>query len=661
MADSLSPYVYTPLSHGEIRLLYSTTDAPADRTTWTLRAKRLLRADGEPPLMYDALSYTWGSLGRTFPFVCNGKELQIHKNLKEALPYLARRKSSLPIWIDAVCINQTDDDEKAVQISLMHKIYRQAAMAWIWFGPLQIGPEVITLFQELIAIGPELAELRKVDKTRDPTDFGLPAVDSPIWRAANDVLGNKWFTRVWIVQEAALPRAVKFLCGVTEISWEIIEQVLDHLVSIRYALKGPGNARIPLNWTSQHTVFLIRHREKTSETTLAWADHILSVLGLMAGNHACYDPRDYVLALMGFVDEERIKQLAIAESRTWSLAELYTRFTHSLLTNANQSAFRWWQLLHEATATNKTADLPSWVPSYYNMGDESHNAPLKLSSLLNLRRRDGSTYKASRASDMAEQSVGDYSRLVVRGKAFDMVDRTFEESPDQLAWRGGLSGLSAAEGVAAMRRLADWEKASRSAMLGYGYVSVESWPEDPAYTQVFVNGTTLKLDDYWRTFYADCMDRGDFQATYKDHCAALRAFHRWIELLEQAVREEEQMSLLGDCVPSEKPPLSDSDQAAWNLGERGGPILNLICSINENFFKRRLFCTVGGRIGFGPARIQSGDIVCVLNNADVPHTLRAHGKGRRNEYELIGETYVHKMMNGEVEDLDVPVVDFHLV
>lgn len=107
--------------------------------------------------------------------------------------------------------------------------------------------------------------------------------------------------------------------------------------------------------------------------------------------------------------------------------------------------------------------------------------------------------------------------------------------------------------------------------------------------------------------------------------------------------------------------MSDSDQAVLDLGEPGGPILNLMCSINEYFFKRRLFCTVGGRIGFGPARILPGDLVCVLNNADVPHTLRAHSKGEQLEYELIGETYVHKMMNGEVEDLDVPVVDFLLV
>ncbi|KAF2680025.1 hypothetical protein K458DRAFT_238046, partial [Lentithecium fluviatile CBS 122367] len=84
---------------------------------------------------YDALSYARGYLsGQPFPFVCNSSVLHIHKNLHDALPYLARRKLKLPIWIDAVGINQADEADKMLQIPNMGSIYRGAKRVWVWLG-----------------------------------------------------------------------------------------------------------------------------------------------------------------------------------------------------------------------------------------------------------------------------------------------------------------------------------------------------------------------------------------------------------------------------------------------------------------------------------------------------------------------------------------------
>ncbi|KXJ88519.1 heterokaryon incompatibility protein-domain-containing protein [Microdochium bolleyi] len=661
MVERQERYAYTPLNHGEIRLLYSATEPNTDEVTWTLRAERLLRPEGEPPLMYDALSYTWGDLGQTYPLTCGGRELQIHKNLKSALPYLARRESSLPIWIDAVCINQADDAEKAVQISMMHQIYRQAEMVWIWLGALQIGPEVLALLQKLIAIGPELASVYRLGNTCDPIELGLPAVDAPIWQQVAEIICNKWYDRLWIVQEAALPRTVRFLCGATAIPWDTLEQVTEMYLEITHGLKGPGGARLPLRRGDQHTVFLIRRREQTSsEQTRDWADHLLSVLCLTAGKHACYDPRDYVLGLMGFIDEVRAKELAIAESRTWSLAELYTRFTRALLVKADLSARRWWTVIHEASATNKTSGLPSWVPDYHNMHDESHKAPLDLSVQVSVKRRDGLKDKASRAADVAKQSPENYRMLIMRGKAVDTIERIFDDIPDQLVWRYGFTDVSAAEGLAILWRFADWERKVRMELLGPDLDLVESWPDDPSMRPV-IGKDGIALDDYWRTLHGNCLDRRDLRVTYRDHCAALLAIPRWLELLDQEVQWEEEMKLKGEDSSGQEFPLSNEDQATMALSKPGGPILTLICAAHDHLYKRKLFSTTSGRVGFGPARIQPGDVVCVLNNAFVPHTIRRQDKQNPNEYELIGETYVHGMMNGEVEDLNVPVEDFHLV
>jgi heterokaryon incompatibility protein (HET) len=94
----------------------------------------LFDQDESSAVSYDALSYTWGDLSTTYPLICGGKELRIHHNLHQALPYLANRPSTLPLWIDAMCINQADGREKMEQIRLMSEIYRRGACVWAWLG-----------------------------------------------------------------------------------------------------------------------------------------------------------------------------------------------------------------------------------------------------------------------------------------------------------------------------------------------------------------------------------------------------------------------------------------------------------------------------------------------------------------------------------------------
>lgn len=76
-------------------------------------------------LMYEALSYTWfidrdlGSpvKGNMRTIVCDGGLLEVHQNLYNGLLQLRDLKRDLPIWVDAICINQVDEDEKSAQVS----------------------------------------------------------------------------------------------------------------------------------------------------------------------------------------------------------------------------------------------------------------------------------------------------------------------------------------------------------------------------------------------------------------------------------------------------------------------------------------------------------------------------------------------------------------
>ena len=131
MKSQLPQYTYESLKPGEIRLLKPAN--PDDGLSWTIEIASIDAAS----LEFDALSYTWGSQSQTFPIACNGLAMRVHHNLHTTLPYLARRSgnwATRPIWVDAVCINQADNDEKQVQIRLMNTLYRRAKKVWVWLG-----------------------------------------------------------------------------------------------------------------------------------------------------------------------------------------------------------------------------------------------------------------------------------------------------------------------------------------------------------------------------------------------------------------------------------------------------------------------------------------------------------------------------------------------
>lgn len=91
---------------------------------------------------YIALSYTWGNPKNTVPVLSGGKVVEITRNLKDALWQLRENRKrllrskdlglhcsqSLRFWIDAVCINQLDQEEKTLQVGLMAEIYNMPGM-----------------------------------------------------------------------------------------------------------------------------------------------------------------------------------------------------------------------------------------------------------------------------------------------------------------------------------------------------------------------------------------------------------------------------------------------------------------------------------------------------------------------------------------------------
>jgi hypothetical protein len=97
-------------------------------------AVRLFVTDRVSNQSYAALSYVWGSRDADVSIAVDGKSFDVSANLAEALRCLRHEGSPRVIWIDAICINQSDDAEKSAQVAMMGDIYRNAADVLIFLG-----------------------------------------------------------------------------------------------------------------------------------------------------------------------------------------------------------------------------------------------------------------------------------------------------------------------------------------------------------------------------------------------------------------------------------------------------------------------------------------------------------------------------------------------
>ena len=122
--------------------LYQSNTEPRDirvlrlqRGVWTdpLRCT-LYQAHIDETPTYEALSYVWGDPTPKHTLICEGQEMPIAENLHTALLYLRHEDNPCWLWIDAICINQQDIEERNRQARLMSEIYYEAGGAMIWRG-----------------------------------------------------------------------------------------------------------------------------------------------------------------------------------------------------------------------------------------------------------------------------------------------------------------------------------------------------------------------------------------------------------------------------------------------------------------------------------------------------------------------------------------------
>jgi hypothetical protein len=122
-------FTYDPLDGDQIRLL------TVDRLTRESAQCQLRTYSRSLAPEYDAITYCWGDDKTLATINCNGSNLRIRRSLFRILKYLCHRKPPYrPLWIDAICLNQDDNVEKAVEVPLIHKLFANATRTIAWLG-----------------------------------------------------------------------------------------------------------------------------------------------------------------------------------------------------------------------------------------------------------------------------------------------------------------------------------------------------------------------------------------------------------------------------------------------------------------------------------------------------------------------------------------------
>jgi hypothetical protein len=135
--------------------------------------------------LYEALSYVWGNPDVKRSVFTHEYCFNVTTNLWAALSHLRNHARERILWVDAICIDQENREEKEHQIQSMAKIYAQANRVIVWLGE---GADNSNLALKAIRMAGGKRPTHHSDSGR-------------VQSAVLALLQRPWFRRIWVREQ----------------------------------------------------------------------------------------------------------------------------------------------------------------------------------------------------------------------------------------------------------------------------------------------------------------------------------------------------------------------------------------------------------------------------------------------------------------------------
>ncbi|KAK7444902.1 hypothetical protein CaCOL14_001871 [Colletotrichum acutatum] len=379
---------YIPLKQHEVRLVNLHAGSPSSPITLTTEITAL------PSAKYTAFSYVWGDPFDTLPLHVDNHLFHATRNLHSALQYIRlflKPSQIVPLWIDAISINQSDIAERSQQVSQMREIYTSADLVLTWLGP-DLAPG-LTYLRELGDHALAVSQNRK-----EPPKL-LPSHVKDRYTTIREIVRvfqSTYWNRVWTVQEYTAPTDLGvFLSGTAWIDrtaflpatilytqalhWlrdglrrrgadaSFVDATLArvkkvvHDLKMSYARMAESNDLIRMSAETKVSskaegVGQVKSRHR--ETSTARRFNLISLL-LRFRDLQATDPRDRIYAPLNLLDHGARKDPIIPVNYSLTVKQLYISVAKSLLENKD-----YWPLSILEICRFGSSDLPSWVPDW---------------------------------------------------------------------------------------------------------------------------------------------------------------------------------------------------------------------------------------------------------------------------------------------------------
>ncbi|KAI2468564.1 heterokaryon incompatibility protein-domain-containing protein [Annulohypoxylon bovei var. microspora] len=597
MADFLT-YNHLPLGH--IRLLNVNSDKPG------VFSGHLKTVPLDDAPSYFALSYRWEKDKQDVPIHIDGMPLLIGPSLADALRRLAElgaQETGLNqdihvkwAWIDRICINQDDIQERSRQVHYMGSIYARAVRTLIWLEPdfetllaWQLISQIYDIFRKENSYAKCITDIPfRMYSDEHHAALGLPGWHDSSWQSLRRLFRQSWFTRVWIIQEVVLSREDPVIfCGLFRYPW-------DRLAWAASWMRRNGYLRLPQIPNEIQNVDTIANIRRCPD--LWRLDALLVTTSVKC--HAT-DPRDKVYALLGLAMESKapngIPHDLMPDYRL-EVWQVYTNVAKFLLQEYKtlSSLTRTTGVIGDKSRAQRQQEfeqLPSWVPNWCDFTVVERVVMKSLSWVPFSGRTEIQAlgfprlYNASAGLCAKFADSVDPTMLRLLGLQADVVVNAIPPSSELQS-----NGLHLCE---------ECEQGPQMLSILNAAISTLSGEMATEWIGSYIKATTTEQYDLGGTTEEQMLKDGS--------AYLLRVFSRY--------------------AAQDISPIPPND------------FQELIRTLRLMSF----FITTSGKMGIGPSSTLVGDRVAVILGGGVPYILRAEG----SSYVFVGESFVHGLMDGE--------------